>query len=421
MKNLFVYPVTLMILSAKIDFALETDDIIVNLKVTNSISESNKKVIKGEIIDTKNMGVIIPMGLEKFSISYLSFQNDQTLLSRESMRDFSRIYVLSGLVKGTKVIIPDINRDGNFTNDSTYKYSVIKIHRRAAVEFVKTIDVPYTYKSGNTLFKRSIQLKILPYEPVRYSAVSTSELLETYFSINMVKSAILKLNKRNYIIHFIKPADVDAGYVASSFLIKDAITDAEIRYEPSIKVGEEFFLNGKAVTIRAVSFFCDSVQIQIRDSKYVNGLRMNNILPDEVRHLLLSKLKKEQWMDNRLILVDFWGSWCAPCIRSIPDLKNIYDLYVKGGLMNMLSVAHERTNDTTKMQKIIREYDMDWSHLIEFYEQSNYESSLINKFRISEYPTTILLDNKWRILYRGVGDSEIKILGERINAALSDK
>jgi thiol-disulfide isomerase/thioredoxin len=50
-------------------------------------------------------------------------------------------------------------------------------------------------------------------------------------------------------------------------------------------------------------------------------------LPDSLgKWQLLSEVK------SKLILIDFWAVWCYPCLRSMPDLVNLYNKYKSNGL-----------------------------------------------------------------------------------------
>lgn len=64
---------------------------------------------------------------------------------------------------------------------------------------------------------------------------------------------------------------------------------------------------------------------------------------------------------GKYCLVDFWASWCGPCKREIPNLKNIYEKYGKKGL-EMVAVAvwdePQASIDTAA------EYGIEWNHIV---------------------------------------------------------
>lgn len=61
------------------------------------------------------------------------------------------------------------------------------------------------------------------------------------------------------------------------------------------------------------------------------------------------------------ILLDFWGSWCGPCVRSLPKVRQIRDKYKEAGLI-VLGISSGES--LYKHQSYVRNQNIDWPQLI---------------------------------------------------------
>lgn len=122
--------------------------------------------------------------------------------------------------------------------------------------------------------------------------------------------------------------------------------------------------------------------------------------------------------NSNKILLDFWGSWCGPCIRMIPQLKLFYGS-IKDLNVTVLSIAVENdTNGLRNSEKIIKTNEMDWIHAIGL--RSTYQD-LLKQFNITVFPTEILINNDGRILYRKNGAvSDFNEIETLINKKIKD-
>ena len=87
--------------------------------------------------------------------------------------------------------------------------------------------------------------------------------------------------------------------------------------------------------------------------------------------------------DKKCVLIDFWASWCNPCRKSIPSLKEIYKEFADKGL-EIISISIDKKNED--WQKALDEEQFPWPSLIDTKNVSK------EKFDVRAVPTFFLVD-----------------------------
>ncbi len=103
---------------------------------------------------------------------------------------------------------------------------------------------------------------------------------------------------------------------------------------------------------------------------------------------------------GRLVLLDFWGTWCMPCLRAIPHVKRLQSEYGSHGL-EVIGVACERADEPDPTRAVRRVVDRQQINYRVLLAEKYQECPVQQKFAISAYPTLILLDGAGNILWRG--------------------
>ena len=88
---------------------------------------------------------------------------------------------------------------------------------------------------------------------------------------------------------------------------------------------------------------------------------------------------------NRYVLLDFWASWCAPCLKSIPELKEAYALYHDKGL-EIFSVSQD--SKTKDWEAAVSENGMTWVNVLDKYRKAGKD------YRVDYIPSVFLFDCK---------------------------
>ena len=111
-------------------------------------------------------------------------------------------------------------------------------------------------------------------------------------------------------------------------------------------------------------------------------------LPDTSGHpLSLSTYR------GKYVLIDFWGHWCGPCIKSFPKLKQLQRTYSEQ--MVLVGVAAEFASDKVAWQQTIKTNQLAWLHVSELKSD---KGEVTEAYNITAYPTYFLLDRDGIIL-----------------------
>jgi thiol-disulfide isomerase/thioredoxin len=104
---------------------------------------------------------------------------------------------------------------------------------------------------------------------------------------------------------------------------------------------------------------------------------------------------------GKIVLLDFWGSWCGPCRASHPHLKELYSKYKDKGF-EIIAIAQETAKTPEEQREkwlaAIEKDKISWVHILNN-EQAKTQD-LVKEYRVTGFPTKILLDKNGKILLR---------------------
>ena len=109
------------------------------------------------------------------------------------------------------------------------------------------------------------------------------------------------------------------------------------------------------------------------------------------------------------VLVDFWASWCGPCRREMPTIKEIYTKYKDQGLTVLGVAVNDEVADT---QKAIEDMGIEWPVI------SDVQGATLDIYGISGIPHLILFAPDGTIVSRGARGEGLKAI---VDEAMSAK
>ena len=96
-------------------------------------------------------------------------------------------------------------------------------------------------------------------------------------------------------------------------------------------------------------------------------------------------------LENRVVLLEFWGTWCGPCVRAMPGIQKLHDRYHERGL-TVLAISYEPP-ETMRPFLTKNAFTMPVG--------SDPEKKTIAAYGIRGWPTTIVIDSKGKVAHIG--------------------
>ena len=105
------------------------------------------------------------------------------------------------------------------------------------------------------------------------------------------------------------------------------------------------------------------------------------------------KIRKLSDLRGKVVLIDFWASWCGPCRRESPNVRNVYQKYHDQGF-EVFSVSLDRDGNSWK--KAIKDDQLVWPNHVSDLKYWSSEAAAI--YGVRSIPAMFLLDREGRIV-----------------------
>lgn len=156
----------------------------------------------------------------------------------------------------------------------------------------------------------------------------------------------------------------------------------------------------KKITIVITLFFLLSINIFAQKKTNLEGIKIGNLAPEIELPTVEGDVFKLSQLKGKMILINFWASWCAPCRKKSPELLKIYSKYKntefddgeKG--FEIVSVSLDR-NEIVWKRSIEKDGIGDFLNVG---DMQGWNCTAAKTYNIKVIPSSVLLDGEGKII-----------------------
>ena len=99
---------------------------------------------------------------------------------------------------------------------------------------------------------------------------------------------------------------------------------------------------------------------------------------------------------GKIVLVDFWATWCGPCVGELPNVLKTYEKYHAKGF-EIVGVSLD--SDKDKLTSFIKAKNMTWQ---QFFDGGGWKNKVSTQYTVHSIPATYLIGKDGKLLAKNL-------------------
>ncbi|MFB6317148.1 TlpA disulfide reductase family protein [Saccharicrinis sp. FJH54] len=104
----------------------------------------------------------------------------------------------------------------------------------------------------------------------------------------------------------------------------------------------------------------------------------------------------EDLQGEQLTIIDFWATWCKPCLNAMPKINSIYEMYKDKGV-NVIGINVDSPRNHSKVKPLLSSLKITYPVLYDM------DEDVKNELNVSVLPTLCILDSEGKLVYTHEG------------------
>ncbi len=288
---------------------------------------------------------------------------------------------------GQKVVIIDEDNDEDFADEEIFVFTIedsltLMQEPGPAQDRIAVFRATYDRYDGERVVEDEVTLQIFPFFSDRFGVGTLG-----------YQKGKVAVNGKNYFL------SVSNEFMGTSFepdylevVVEDSFPQEYTeKYPPDsvLAYQEMLTLGGELYQITDVTPDGNQLTLQkhLKDQPW-HGTQLG-ALAYSIDTATISD-EPYQMPNGKVTLVDFWGTWCSPCVREIPFLKDAQAFFA-GDQFEIVGVAND---DLAKLKTFVKDHQIDWPQI----HQGRDNQEIIERYRINAFPTTFLVDQEGKVV-----------------------